>query len=56
MKKTLGLLTCVFALVLLPSAALAETTEPLDSPGEPLGVTLTLPEELMPFAYRLTDD
>ena len=55
MKKTVALLACALSL-LLPAAALAETTEPLEAPGEPLGVTLTLPEELMPFAYRLTDD
>ncbi len=56
MKKTLALLACAAALVLLPSAARAETTEITDQPGEPLGVVLTLPEDTAQYAYRLTDD
>jgi hypothetical protein len=55
MKKTVSLLVCAAALMLLPTAALAETTEQNDLPGEPLGVSLTLPEDKAPYAYRLTD-
>ncbi len=54
MKKTMALLVCAAAL-LFPSVALAETTEPIDQPGETLGLTFTLPEEDMPYAARLTD-
>ena len=56
MKKAFTFLVCALALTLMPAVARAETTEPLDPPAEPLGVTLTLPEELTPYAYRLTDD
>lgn len=55
MKKTVALLACALALLLLPSAALAETTEPTDQPGEPLGLTFTLTETTAAYAYRLTD-
>ena len=54
MKKTFAILVCAAAL-LLPSVALAETTESTDTPGEPLGLTFTLPEEDAAYAYRLTD-
>lgn len=55
MKKTLALFACAAALLLLPSIAQAETTEQTDS-GNTLGVELTLPEQLAPYAYRLTDE
>lgn len=54
MKKSLALLVCAAAL-LFPSAALAETTESSDQPGETLGLRFTLPEEDVPYAARLTD-
>jgi hypothetical protein len=41
--------------MLLPTAARAETTEARDT-GAPLGVSLTLPDNLTPYAYRLTDE
>jgi hypothetical protein len=55
MKKTIALFACAAALLLLPTTALAETTEQKD-PVAPLGIDLTLPEELAPYVYRLTDD
>jgi hypothetical protein len=56
MKKTFALLACALTmLLLLPSSALAETTEPTDQPGEPLGLTFTLTEPTAVYAYRLTD-
>lgn len=55
MKKAIALFACAAALLILPTAALAESTEPQD-PGAPLGIDLTLPEELAPYVYRLTDD
>ena len=55
MKKTLSLFACVAALMLLPTVARAETTERSEPADQPIGVTVTLPEELSPYAYRLTD-
>jgi hypothetical protein len=55
MKKTVALLACALTLLLLPSAARAETTEPTDQPGESLGLTFTLTEQTAAYAYRLTD-
>jgi len=55
MKKTLALFACAIALMLLPTVAHAETTEPSESNDQPIGVIVTLPEELSPYAYRLTD-
>ena len=56
MKKTFALLACaLMMLFLLPSSALAETTEPTDQPGESLGLTFTLTEPTAAYAYRLTD-
>ncbi|HAX39604.1 MAG TPA: hypothetical protein DCY10_01785 [Clostridiales bacterium] len=55
MKKALTLFACAALLMLLPAAALAETTDQTELPGESLGVTLVLPEERAPYAYRLTD-
>ncbi len=55
MKKIVTLFTCVAAIILLPTAALAETTEPSDSPAQPLELSLTLPEEKAQFADRLVD-
>ncbi len=55
MKKRFALLACAAALLLMPIAAHAETAEPADAPGEPLSLTITLPEEDAPYAYRLTD-
>lgn len=53
MKKILALFA--IAALFFPSTALAETPERASQPGEAIGVTLTLPEETAPFAYRLTD-
>ena len=56
MKRLLALLICAFAiLTIAPAAALAETSEQADQPGEPVGVTLTLPEKDAAYAWRLTD-
>ena len=55
MKKTAFLFACAAALLLLPNASLADTTQKTDSSGDTLGVTLTLPDEQTPYAYRLTD-
>ncbi len=56
MKKTLALFACVVALALLPNTARAESIDSTALPGEPVGLTLTLPESVASFAYRLTDD
>ena len=55
MKKALAIFVCALAL-LLPAAALAETTDQTETPGEPLGVTITLPDYIADYAYRLTDE
>jgi len=55
MKNTIALIVCALSLLMLPRAALAETTEPTELPGASLGVSLTLPEEESIYAYRLTD-
>ena len=56
MKKSVVLFACAAAMILLPTAALAETTEPGNSPAQPLELSLTLPEEKAQFADRLVDD
>ena len=55
MKKTTILFACAAALLLLPNASLADTTQQNDSSSETLDVSFTLPEEQAPYAYRLTD-
>ena len=56
MKKIVVLFACAAAMILLPTAALAETAEPDNSPAQPLELSLTLPEEKAQFADRLADD
>jgi hypothetical protein len=56
MKKTVALLACAAALLLLPTVALADATKSNESSAQPIALTLTLPEEKAAFAQRLTDD
>ena len=55
MKKALALLVCALALTMMPAAAYAESNEPTKAPSDGVSLTLTLPENLKQYAYRLTD-
>ncbi len=55
MKKTTILFAFAAALLFMPGATNAQTTQQSNPSGEALGVELTLPEEQTPYAYRLTD-
>ena len=55
MKKALALLVCALALSMMPAAAHAESNEPTETPAGTVSLTLTLPENLKQYAYRLTD-
>ena len=56
MKKAFTLLVCALALTMLPAAARAESSESTETPDGVVSLTLTLPESVAPYAYRLTDD
>ena len=54
MKKAFTLLVCALALTMLPAAARAESSESTETPDGVVSLTLTLPENLKQYAYRLT--
>ncbi len=56
MKRTFILFVCALAVAFLPTAARAETSDTTETPGERVDLTLTLPKNLAPYAYRLTDE
>ncbi len=55
MKKAIALLACALALTMMPAAARAESSQPAKTPDGGVSLTLTLPENLKQYAYRLTD-
>ena len=55
MKKAFALLVCALALMMMPAAAYAESSEPTETPAGTVSLVFTLPESVASFAYRLTD-
>ncbi|NCB05390.1 MAG: hypothetical protein EOM69_07700 [Clostridia bacterium] len=55
MKKALALFTFLLALTMMPIAARAESSDVTETSSDTVSLVLTLPENLAPYAYRLTD-